>query len=206
MDAQEDQYIMLVLPESLPPSAFHLVVWRGPESRFSHFERMLKEPVEMIDLEQGSPAHWPEEARRPALSRWGRRSSWSTTSRSRSRIRAAQRPPFRRGFFDDGRAAVVTFESDVWIVSGIDEELERLRWKRFASVLYEPLSLQTVEGAIYVQSRSGIVRLHDLDGEGEADFYENFSDLPIQSGETREAALELPADRGLRLRPFQAQR
>lgn len=82
-------------------------------------------------------------------------------------------------FLPDGRCAVCTLGGDVWIVSGIDKELAHLTWKRFATGLYEPLGLKVVDGQIYVLCRDQITRLHDLDGDGEADFYENFNnDVP----------------------------
>jgi hypothetical protein len=73
--------------------------------------------------------------------------------------------------------------------AGIDRDLRRLRWQRFASGLYEPLGIEIVDEQVYVHSRDGIVRLHDRDGDGEADFYESFSNLVVQSIESREWAL-----------------
>ena len=78
-------------------------------------------------------------------------------------------------FLSDGRAAVCTMSGDVWIVSGIDEKLEKISWKRFATGLFEPLGLRIVKDKIYVLGRDRITRLHDLDNDGEADFYENFN-------------------------------
>ncbi len=78
-------------------------------------------------------------------------------------------------FFSDGRAAVCTMSGDVWIISGIDEKLEKISWKRFATGLFEPLGLRIVKDEIYVVGRDRISRLRDLNGDGEADFYENFN-------------------------------
>jgi len=78
-------------------------------------------------------------------------------------------------FFSDGRCAVCTMNGDVWIVSNIDANLERVTWKRFATGLYEPLGLRIVDDTIYVLGRDQITRLHDLNGDGEADFYEDFN-------------------------------
>jgi hypothetical protein len=78
-------------------------------------------------------------------------------------------------FFSDGRAALCTLNGDVWIVSGIDEKLENLTWRRFATGLYEPLGLVIVKDQIYVRGRDQITHLHDLNNDGEADFYENFN-------------------------------
>ena len=75
-------------------------------------------------------------------------------------------------FFENGDAAICTMTGDVWIVRGIDENLSKLRWKRFASGLHQPLGLRIVNGKICLQCRDQITRLHDLNGDDEADFYE----------------------------------
>ena len=97
-------------------------------------------------------------------------------------------------FFSDGRAAIATWSGDVWIVSGIDGSLKELRWKRFAAGLFEALGLRIVHDTVYVTSRDRIVRLQDLNGDGEADFYESFNaDAP--TGESYHAfAFDLQTD------------
>ena len=72
-------------------------------------------------------------------------------------------------------AAICTLHGDVWLVSGIDDKLEKLKWKRFATGLFQPLGLKIVKSEIYVVGRDQITRLHDLNGDGEADWYENFN-------------------------------
>ena len=99
-------------------------------------------------------------------------------------------------FFPDGRAAFCTFDGDVWIVSGFDDKAgaaERLTWTRYASGLHEPQSLAIVDEQIYVFDRNGIVRLHDEDGNGEADWHENFSNVVAQTAETREFPMDMLA-------------
>lgn len=96
-------------------------------------------------------------------------------------------------FFQNGDAALSTFDGDVWLVSGIDGKLEAVSWQRFASGLHEPLGLEIVDDQIYVFSRNGIVRPRDLDGDGIADFYENFSNVVPQTSETREFAQDIVA-------------
>ncbi len=78
-------------------------------------------------------------------------------------------------FFADGRMAVATTGGDVWIVSGVDNDLLNLRWKRFASGLYEPFGIKVVDGTIYVTCKDRLTRLKDFNSDGEADFYESFS-------------------------------
>jgi hypothetical protein len=98
-------------------------------------------------------------------------------------------------FFKDGkRAAVSTWSGDVWVVSGIDEGLEKLTWKRFATGLYQPLGLRIVDDVIYVNGRDQITRLHDLNGDGEADFYENFNNDHTTSTAFHEFVFDLQTD------------
>ena len=78
-------------------------------------------------------------------------------------------------FFSDGTAAVCTVHGDVWVVSGIDRHLKHLRWRRYATGLFQPLGLKIVADKVYVIGRDQITRLHDRNGDGEADYYENFN-------------------------------
>ena len=92
------------------------------------------------------------------------------------------------GFFKDGRAAVVTFDGDVWLVSGLMGNLTAVRWRRFTSGLHEPQSLCIRDEEIFVFDRNGIWRLRDVDRNGEAEVHELFSNAFAQTAETREYA------------------
>ncbi|MSU37293.1 MAG: c-type cytochrome [Pedosphaera sp.] len=98
-------------------------------------------------------------------------------------------------FFKDGRAAAVTFDGDVWIISGLVGELRSVSWRRFTSGLHEPLGLCVRGDDLFVVDRNGIWRLRDTDGNGEADVHELFSNAFAQTAETREFAA------GIRLAP-----
>jgi azurin len=75
-------------------------------------------------------------------------------------------------FFSDGTATVATMTGEVWLVKGIDDKLEKLRWKRFATGLHQPLGMKIIKDKLYVLGRDQITCLHDLNGDDEADFYE----------------------------------
>ncbi len=97
-------------------------------------------------------------------------------------------------FFPDGRAALCTWDGDVWIVDGLDGKLDRVRWKRFAAGLQQPLGLKIVAGVIYTAGRDQITRLHDLNGDGEADFFENFNNDAALTLQRHEFVMDLQAD------------
>jgi azurin/sugar phosphate isomerase/epimerase len=78
-------------------------------------------------------------------------------------------------FFPNGDAVLCTFEGEVWLVSGLTESLQEVRWKRFAGGLNQPLGLKVVDGKVFLLCRDQLMRLHDLNGDQEADFYECYS-------------------------------
>jgi putative heme-binding domain-containing protein len=123
-------------------------------------------------LTRGGPAQWPQEiATRGKLGTTG---PYAVDTIE---------PPFDNpwkalmffgdhDFLPDGSALLCTMQGEVWRARGLDATLESVRWRRFATGLHEALGLVVAEGRVYVQGRDQITRLHDLNGDGEADFYE----------------------------------
>ncbi|MDA7915775.1 sulfatase-like hydrolase/transferase [Verrucomicrobia bacterium] len=97
-------------------------------------------------------------------------------------------------FFSDGRVALCSVSGDVWIIDGVDEDLDKLEWKRFATGLFQPLGLKIVKDKIHVLGRDQITRFHDLNGDDEADFYENFNNDVAISSHYHEYCLNLETD------------
>jgi putative heme-binding domain-containing protein len=78
-------------------------------------------------------------------------------------------------FLPDGSALVCTMRGDVWRVEGIEYPSKTAKWRRFASGLHHPQGLVVDKDGIFVLGRDQITRLHDRDENGEADYYECFS-------------------------------
>jgi putative heme-binding domain-containing protein len=108
-------------------------------------------------------------------------------------------------FFADGdRMAVCSWDGDVWIVSGLSKlpkesppagaPRTKLSWRRIASGLFQPLGLKIVKEQIYVSCRDQIVRLQDLNGDGETDFYECFNSDHQVTEHFHEFAMGLQTD------------
>jgi len=87
---------------------------------------------------------------------------------------------------DKGNAAAVTFDGDVWLISGLEDDLKKVSWRRFASGLHEPMSIVQRKGELFVFDRNGIWKLVDANKDGECDRYEMFCNLFAQTAETRE--------------------
>jgi cytochrome c2 len=94
---------------------------------------------------------------------------------------------------DQGDAAAVAFDGDVWLVSGLKGDLKDVRWSRFTSGLHEPLSivhrnLPGMDAGLFVFDRNGVWRIIDNDGDGVADEHRLFCNHFGQTAETREYA------------------
>ena len=97
-------------------------------------------------------------------------------------------------FLPNGDAAVCTIHGDVWLVSGVDDNLQKLTWRRFATGLFQPLGLRVRNGKIHVLGRDQITVLHDENKDGEADFYENFNNQIQTSTGGHDYATSLDTD------------
>jgi putative heme-binding domain-containing protein len=98
-------------------------------------------------------------------------------------------------FYDDGTALICTMQGDVWRVEGLDETLANVRWRRVASGLHHALGLVIDKNQVYVLGRDQITRLHDLNGDGEFDFYECFSHAFVTSTAGHDFICGLQRDR-----------
>lgn len=103
-------------------------------------------------------------------------------------------------FLPDGDTAIVSaWDGSVWRVSGFGQAedsptRDELTWQRIAAGLFQPLGVKFQNGKIYVTCRDQIVILHDLNGDHEADWYENFNSDHQVTEHFHEFAMGLQAD------------
>lgn len=89
-------------------------------------------------------------------------------------------------FLSDGTGVVPSLDGDVWLARGLKDSLGKIRWKRFASGLHEPMTCAIRDDQIYVFDKNGIWKLIDTNGDGEADVHELFSNAFGQTIDLRE--------------------
>ena len=102
-------------------------------------------------------------------------------------------------FWPNGDAAVVTFDGDVYRLSGLGRNDDGVTWRRIATGLNEPQSVRVRDGEVFVFSRLGIIHLMDTDSDGTTDFYACFSNGMLQSPQPRDypASMVVQADGSL---------
>ncbi|MDN5216823.1 c-type cytochrome [Fulvivirgaceae bacterium BMA12] len=98
-------------------------------------------------------------------------------------------------FADKNKAVVCCTEGDVWIIEGLTDGKGELSWRRIASGLFQPLGVKVVDERIYVTCRDQLVRLNDLNGDGETDFYESFNNDHQVTDHFHEFAMGLQTDK-----------
>lgn len=185
---EEDRYVTYQWPEKGSPQSLVL----GYNLAEHTLEVAVDEEGPLEDSVGKSKAHWTEtvtsgfelgepqgryvvdEAIIPYPNPWERR------------IR-----PIGIDFFPDGDAVVVTFDGDVYRVSGMGKSDDRVEWRRIAAGFNEPQTIRIRGDELFVFSRLGITRLVDRDGDGETDFYEMFCNRFTQSADTRDYPMSL---------------
>ena len=140
---------------------FLATAWSGPQpaSQLAH-------------LTKGGPAQWPTWIETIGTVGAGRPFATDTIAVPFANPYGALMFLSGLDFLPDGTAAVATMTGEVWLVRGLDAELRQVRWKRFATGLHQPLGVKVIGGRIHVLGRDQVTRLHDLNGDDEADFYE----------------------------------
>lgn len=181
-NVDSQQRLVLTIPADNKPRLVEILCFAGQGADdLKTLQALIKEDktathVDPQSLTNGGPANWPEVLKTvgyPGLERGAyvldtislpESTPWNTWFRTSA-----------LDFFPDGRMVVSTHGGDIWIVSGINNDLLNLKWKRFAGGLYEPFGVKVVDNTIYVTCKDRLTRLRDLNGDGEADFYESFS-------------------------------
>jgi len=194
-----DSGVRLKVPKGDPATLFSVVLWRGPVEQAGLFAQFTNQPPEMLDFAAGGPLRWPETVVTKGVLNTSVTPDGAYATDS---ITAPTDNPWKRrvrfggfDFFADGnRAAFCTHDGDIWIVSGLNDSLERLEWRRFASGLYEPLGLVVVNDVIYTSGRDQITRFRDFNRDGEADYYENFNNQVMSTEGFHEFVFDLQTD------------
>jgi glucose/arabinose dehydrogenase len=195
----ESRVTVRVPPRSTPLS-FKILITPGQSDAAAAAMADTAEPPEDLDaLTRGGPSLWPQDVTTTGQLADARQSDAAyvvdeLTLPFDNPWRSWMRPTGFDFFADGKRAALCTWSGDVWVVSGIDDTLKKLTWRRFAAGLYEPLGLRIVNDGIYVRGRDQITRLHDLNADGEADFYENFNHDGVVSANYHGFAFDLHTD------------
>lgn len=199
--AREDARVVAVFPAGTPAATLTVALWMDGQGSAKLSEAPVVSDIRkaLPDFDRGGKPHWPE-----AVATQGALNTSRTPDGAYvvDRLTPPKDNPWNRrvrfggfDFFQNGTsAAVSTWDGDVWIVTGIDDSLKNLQWRRFASGEFETLGLKIVNDQVYTVGRDQITRYHDVNGDGEADFYENFNNDLTSSPGFHEFVFDLHTD------------
>ncbi len=200
LEVADNSRALLKIAKGTSPALFTVLIWRGEAANQSKVTGFAIEKPSIVAFNKGGPVQWPESVVTKGVLNTSATPDGAYVTDS---ITAPTDNPWKRrvrfggmDFFADGkRAALCTHDGDIWIVSGIDTNLEKLEWRRFASGQYETLGLVVVDDVIYTSGRDQITRYHDLNKDGEADYYENFNNQIMSTRGFHEFVFDLQTDK-----------
>jgi len=194
----EKETIALKISPAAASLRFKLLIWTGPANQLDAFIKLAaasESPADLTAMTKGTTGIWNQ-----TITTRGKLGAGKGAYVVDTLTIPWENPYkllFRFGghdFFSNGDAAICTIDGDVWHVSGIDDKLEKITWKRYATGLFHPLGLKIVDDKVYILGRDQITRLHDFNGDREADFYENFNNDIKIGKHVHEYAIGLSTD------------
>src|SRR6185295_6202544 len=157
LNAADPTRIVLELPAHPQTVRVKVFLWSGKKTDLPKFAAAAKRssaPEDLTALSQSGPARWglPLATQGVTAKIPGPYVIDTLTVPFKNPYKALM---FLSGhdFFRNGDAAVCTLHGDVWIVGGIDDKLDKLTWKRFATGLFQPLGLKIVNDQVCVVGR-----------------------------------------------------
>ena len=195
----EGSHIRLKIPASETGTHLKLMLFSVDDSQLRKLAEMDlqgSEPINLSDYTQGGPASWDRKL--TTLAKLGSNDEALTWDYVSVPMDNPWDSYMRLGgfdFFEDAnKAAVCTWQGDVWTVEGLGVSLDSLKWRRIATGLFQPLGLKIINEDIYVTCRDQITILRDLNKDGETDFYENFNNDHQVTEHFHEFAMDLQLD------------
>ena len=176
--------------------ALKLLITDGDHEALRAFARTSPQPASLEPFTKGGPRRWPEVLKTQAVVGADSQAfAIDVLTHPTNNPWNCQMRLTGFDFYPDGRrAAVCTWDGDVWQVDGLDAPAKGLTWQRIASGLFQPLGLKIVKDKVHVSCRDQIVILHDLNGDGETDFYECFNNDHQVTEHFHEFAMGLQTD------------
>jgi hypothetical protein len=195
---QKDGFNRLRIPAQATPLAVKLLFMEGEAKEYREFIASSPPAVALEPFTKGGPPRWPEVLNTQVIV------GADTQAFAIDVLTHPVNNPWHCqlrltgfDFFADGRRpAVCLWDGDVWLVGvgGMDAPAKGLTWQRIAFGLFQPLGLKIVKDKIHVCCRDQIVLLHDLNDDGETDFYECFNNDHQVTEHFHEFAMGLQTD------------
>jgi glucose/arabinose dehydrogenase len=174
-----------------------LFISRAHAASIAVLAKAVAAPLDLEPLTHGGPPRWAQEVTTTSVP--GKPDGAFIADTFPLPIENPWQSWMRPGGFDftpDGKAAIVaTWNGDVWRVDGIMAAAPAtLHWRRIASGLFQPLGVKFRGDDLFITCRDQLVRLRDLNSDGEMDFIESFNNDHQVTEHFHEFAMGLQTD------------
>ena len=196
--ASKGGFHVLQIPSSSTPVDLKLLISSGAASALNEFAKTSPGAELLEPYTKGGPPSWNESVTTKGELAENSSAYVVDTIKAPHNDANPWNSWMRMGGFDfhpNGTTAIVcTWMGDVWRVDGVDSDLSELTWTRIASGLFQPLGVIVRDNGIFVTCRDQIAELHDLNGDGEIDWYRSFNNDHQVSEHFHEFAMGLQED------------
>ncbi len=192
----DDRFVTVRIPATATPVRLAVRLAAPGTTGLAALATAAGPPRDLAPFTHGGPARWSESLETPVVASPTQGAlAWERFTLPQTNPWQARVRPSGLDFSPDGRAAFVcTWDGDVWRVDGLATPSGPVTWRRLASGLFQPLGLKLRGSDLFVTCRDQLVRLHDLDGDGEIDFYENVNSDHQVTDHFHEFAMGLQTD------------
>ena len=179
------------------PLKIKVLIGKPGMKGFQEFAKTSSMPEDLIPLTKGGPARYPQRLSSEIL--LGNQEGPFQVDMMNPPFDSPWKNQFRLSgldfFKDPNKGVISSTDGDVWLVEGFTTNSKKLTWQRIASGLFQPLGIKVINEEIFVTCRDQLVKLHDLNGDRETDFYESFNNDHQVTDHFHEFAMGLQADK-----------
>lgn len=194
-----DGFHLVRIPSDQTPIKLTVYISAGNKNALASVANEAASPFDLTAWTTGGPVSWPGtlQTEVQAGNDEGPFAADVLTEPSKNPWNCQMRLTGLDFFADGNRMAVCSWDGDIWIVEGFETNApmsQKLTWRRIASGLFQPLGLKILDGKIFVTCRDQIAVLHDLNDDGQIDFYQNFNNDHQVTEHFHEFAMGLQVD------------
>jgi len=194
--AKADGFHIITIPKGKSTN-FKLLLSAADQASVDDFSAFAKSPEDLNQYTKGGPAHYVNTVLESPIIKGDQDEAYAVdvfTLPQNNPWNSRMRPSGIEFIKGGEEALVCTIDGEVYRLEGITQSEGNVKWHRIATGLFEPLGIKYKDGNIYVGCRDQIVKLHDLNGDGETDFYESFNSDHQVTEHFHEFAMGLQTD------------
>lgn len=188
-------YWIMEIPKSTK-TAVKLFMSKAPQADLNKLAIKSSPIIDLLQYTKGGPPRFPDTLR--SIVAEGKKNMPFQVDVLNLPFNSIWRNQFRLSgidfLTDKNKGIICSTDGDVWLVEGFLDPHGKLTWKRIAAGLFQPLGVKVVNDEIFITCRDQLVKLYDLNGDREIDFFQSFNSDHQVTNHFHEFAMGLQTD------------